>query len=262
MNTRRLMVGVFSLAALLASCGQSSTEQLDVEAFIDDQDVAVADNGNPVRVEASSDGELRLDMVNTSDETVAIDHIRIEGELLGMTFLSYGTSVDLTLQPGATQSMSVPLEFFDLDRQANGYLRASIRTYGPDRQRLSSSDFPADIRGRTWSAMGLFAVGLLVLTTVSLLVNLRAMAQRTLPSNRFIRGLRFFTTGLGIGLLLSVAFSVLRIFPLPTAGWLPLTLIPALGGFALGYLSPGAMGDDLDDELEDLREEMESAANS
>jgi hypothetical protein len=69
----------------------------------------------------------------------------------------------------------------------------------------------------------------------------KGLAQRTLPPNRFQRALRFAVSGLGIGLLLTLAFSVVRVFPLPPVAWLPFLVIPTVIGFATGYMAQGAV---------------------
>ncbi len=152
--------------------------------------------------------------------------------------------------------MTVPLDFFDIDSQAHGYLRARLALYAPgtDRQLLATDDFAVDVRGSVTSTMALFAVLLFAATAASIYLNLIGLARRTLPANRFRRALRFAVSGLGVGMLLTVAFSVLRIFPLPPVVWWPLLIIPTTIAFAAGYVAPGADDGIDEEELDDLRE--------
>ena len=175
------------------------------------------------------------------------------------TFLGYDVTTNFSLDAGETRSLSVPVDLFDLDGQGHGFLRTDVRIYTPDREQLGTTGFATDIRGRPWSTMGLFAVLLLAITVGTAAVNFVALSRRRLPANAFTRGLRFAITGLGFGLLLAVAFSVLRIFPLPSTSWVPMVLIPTLVGFALGYLSPGPEldDDDTDDDLLDLTDDVD-----
>ncbi len=123
---------------------------------------------------------------------------------------------------------------------------------------MSSDEFVLDVRGSATSTMSIFAILLLAVTLASLAHNLWSLRKGQLPTNRFKRGLRFAVTGLGAGLLLSVAFSVLRIFPLPTSGWVPLTFVPTLIGFGVGYLLPG-YDDEPDVDEDDDHAELEES---
>ena len=96
---------------------------------------------------------------------------------------------------------------------------------------------------------------------MSLFVNLSGLARRTLPPNRFRRGLRFAASGLGIGLLLTVAFSVLRVFPLPSVAWWPLVRHPDRHRLRRRLPRARRAEDGIDEEeLDDLRELDETLA--
>ena len=98
--------------------------------------------------------------------------------------------------------------------------------------------------------MGMFAILLAIVAIVALWTSVRAMQLRILPENRMLRGLRFLGTGLSIGLLIEVGFSVLRIFTLPATGWVPILLITSAAGFAFGYFLTGSGTDEV--EYDDL----------
>lgn len=248
--TRRLAPLLLAAIVLLAACGSDApAERLDVSASIDGRPIADATAGSPLRLDPADESVLALDLTNTSDEAVEVHRVRLEGELLGLNFLTYDVRVSVPVAPGEQRSVEVPLDFFDLEQQASGYLRAFVRTYDRDETRLSNDEFALDIVGSATSTMTLFALLLLVLTIISAVRNLRDTSTGRLPDNRFQRGLRFALTGLGVGLLISVAFSILRIFPLPAAGWVPLTVIPTVAGFVFGYVATGGTrGAEPDDE--------------
>jgi hypothetical protein len=247
-------IGVIAMLTFSA-CGESNEQVIEIEATIDEIDLRDADAADPLPL-SIVESELNMTMVNTSDVPQAVRYLRLEGEMLGLTFLTYTTRIAVELDPGETREVTVPLDFFDIDSQAHGYLRAKLALYAPgaDRELLATEDFAVDVRGSVTSTMALFALLLFAATAGSIYLNLQGLARRTLPPNRFRRALRFAASGLGVGMLLTVAFSVLRIFPLPSVAWWPLVIVPTVLAFAAGYAAPGAT-DEIDvDELDDLRE--------
>lgn len=259
---RRRVAAVALCAALaLSACGGSTDEVLDITATIDGIDLNDANAANPLPL-STTESQLSMTMTNTSDETQAVRYLRLEGEMLGLTFLTYTTRIAVELGPGETREVTVPLDFFDIDSQGHGYLRSKLALYAPgdDRQLLATDDFAVDVRGNVTSTMALFALLLFIVTAGSIFLNLQGLARRTLPPNRFRRGIRFAVSGLGVGMLLTVAFSVLRIFPLPSVAWWPLVIIPMVITFAAGYLAPGANDDFDEEELDDLRDLDETLA--
>jgi hypothetical protein len=238
--------------ALLAGCGGDASEQLfGLDASIDDRRIADAGPSSPLRLDPRVESSLSLTMTNESDRAIDVRRVRLEGELLSLNFLTYDVRVLAAVAPGETRTVQIPLDFFDLERQASGYLRAYVRVYDVEDRRVAEQAFALDIRGDNTSTMALFAIGLFVVTALLLALNARDMHRRTMPEQRFARGMRFLVPGLGLGLLLSVAFSILRIFPLPATSWVPLTLIPTIAGFVIGYVLVPGPGEDPDDEEDD-----------
>jgi hypothetical protein len=260
-RTRHLVTAVLGATVLLGACGTDDSAVIEIDASIDAVALDDADASSPLPL-STEESELVMVMTNTSDEAQEVRYLRLEGEMVGLTFLTYTTRVAVELEPGEQRSVTVPLDFFDIDSQAHGYLRAKLALYAPgtDRELLGTDDFAVDVRGSVTSTMALFALLLLLVTAMSLIVNLTGLARRTLPPNRFRRALRFAASGLGIGLLLTVAFSVLRVFPLPSVAWWPLVVLPTVAGFVAGYLAPGAQDDIDEEELDDLRELDETLA--
>ncbi len=251
----RLAAAVIAAASVLGACGNNSSDVVSVEASIDGISLDDADASDPLPL-STEESELVLTMTNTGEFAQTIRYLRLEGEMVGLTFLTYTTRVGVDLSPGEQRTVSVPLDFFDIDSQAHGFLRAKLALYAPgaDRELLGTDEFAVDVRGSVTSTMALFAALLLFATVATLFVNINGLARRTLPPNRFRRALRFAASGLGVGLLLTVAFSVLRIFPLPSVAWWPLLAIPTAIAFAAGYVAPGAVDEIDEEELDDLRE--------
>ncbi|MFK7916615.1 MAG: hypothetical protein AB8G14_00940 [Ilumatobacter sp.] len=246
---------IVAAAVMLGACGPSSSDAIEIDAAIDGISLDAADASDPLPL-STEESELVLTMTNVSNAPQAIRYLRLEGEMVGLTFLTYTTRVGVELAPGEQRTVAVPLDFFDIDTQAHGFLRSKLALYAPgaDRELLGTDEFAVDVRGSVTSTMALFAVLLLIVTAASLFVNLTGLARRTLPPNRFRRALRFAASGLGVGLLLTVAFSVLRVFPLPSVAWWPLLVIPTAVAFAAGYVAPGVDDEIDEEELEDLRE--------
>lgn len=269
-GSRTWLVGaVLAMGFFLAACGSNDDLVLELDGSIDDTPLSEATPGSPVKLEPFQESDLSISITNTSDSEVTVDHLRLEGEVLDLTFVAYDSGVALSVPGGSTREITIPLDFFDLDRQAHGFLRAKLKAYDDERNVLGSEGFAIDVRGRPFSVMGSFALLLVAFSTLSLGTALTALARRTLPPNRFYRALRFMIAGLGIGLLLSVAFSLLRIFPLPTSTWLPLVLIPTAIGFAFGYATPGPdddptqdLSDDEIDELIDITDQATASAEA
>ena len=257
----KFAAAALAAAFLLGACGNESSDVVSVDASIDGVSLDAADASNPLPL-STEESELVLTMTNTSNSPQSVRYLRLEGEMVGLNFLTYTTRVGVELSPGEERTVTVPLDFFDIDSQAHGFLRSKLALYAPgdDRELLGTDEFAVDVRGSVTSTMALFAALLLLTTAASLFINLKGLTQRTLPPNRFRRALRFAVSGLGIGLLLTVAFSVLRIFPLPSLAWWPLLVIPTAIGFAAGYMAPGADDDIDEEELEDLRELDETLA--
>lgn len=252
---------IVAAASMMSACGPSSSDAIEIDATIDEISLDVADASDPLPL-STAESQMVLTMTNVSDAPQAIRYLRLEGEMVGLTFLTYTTRVGVELAPGEQRTVTVPLDFFDIDSQAHGFLRAKLALYAPgtDRELLGTDEFAVDVRGSVTSTMALFAALLLFVTVASLFANISGLARRTLPPNRFRRAARFAASGLGVGLLLTVAFSVLRIFPLPSVAWWPLLVIPTAAAFAAGYVAPGAVDEIDEEELEDLRELDETLA--
>lgn len=235
--SRRLLAVAAMAAITLAGCSSASSDlQLVVGASIDGRPVADSSPRSPIRLDPEEVSVLTLEVDNRSSAEVEVRRVRLVGELLDLTFLTYDVRVGALVPAGTTRTIDVPLDFFDLERQASGYLHASVRTYGTEGEELSNEAFTLDVRGDVTSMMNLFALLLVLLTALSAVRNLRDTLRSRLPANRFVRGARFALTGLGVGLVVSVGLAVLRVVTLPPLAWVPLTVITTGVGFAFGYV--------------------------
>ena len=189
---------------------------------------------------------------NDSSEDLRVERVRMSGTSLGLTLITYDIPVPLDVPAGETRQVDIPLVLFDLDRQATGLLPGTVSIYDDTGKVVATESFTLDVRGSATSVMGLFGIAVLFATLLSLVVIFRHIATRTLPPNRFRRGLRFGMTGVGIGLTFVIALAVLRVGAPGGAIWVPFALIPGIVGFVLGFISPGVLKIE-DDEVDEAR---------
>lgn len=250
--TRRRIGGVLAAAlALLVLAATPAAAEVGVEATIAGRDVDTADSARPIRLEPRTEIPLEVTLHNTGDEPVDVRYVRLEGEALGLTFLTYDLGIRLRLAPGETQTVEAPLDFFDLDSQATGYLGTSLRVYDTERRVLAHEDFVVDVRGKATSTLGLFAIAVLFIAALSVAVLAANTVRRRLPPNRFVRGLQFAIAGAAIGLTLALGVSIMRLAFVDVEAWVPLVFAPTAIGFALGYIAPGP----LSQSIQEVREE-------
>lgn len=256
-NSKRLhrwvaaIVGLF----LLSGCAQGAAgDDVEFTAVINGTDVSTTSPDDPIRLLDAETAELQLDVTNVSSQPVTLNYVRFEGEALDMIFLTYDTAIRVDLEPGESRTLPpILLDFFDLGGQASGFLRGHVQLFDADREPLGSEPVFLDARGGgALSTMTLFNLLLLMTTILGLGWNLLRLSQRRLPANRFVRGLRMMAVGAGAGLTLAVAFSTLRLWPLPTLTWILFTVIGGLIGYGVGMLLSGA-----DDELVDILDEQD-----
>src|SRR5262249_55878544 len=195
----------------------------------------------PIRLEPDHRIPLRVVVDNVGDEPATVRRLRLDGEALGLQFLTYDVSVDQRVPAGARRVIDVPINLYDLGAQATGYLPAAVRLYDGHNQELAEQRFVVDVRGSGTSTLGVFAVALLVLAVVSIGTLVYKLARRQLSRNRAMRGLQFMFAGAAVGLLLALGLPVLRITSIQPDAWIPLALGPMAIGFALGYLAPGPL---------------------
>ena len=106
-----------------------------------------------------------------------------------------------------------------------------------------------DVRGSLVSVYGLFGLALLVLTVLALVDTAVAVARHGLPANRWRRGTRALTPGLGIGLVLVFTLSAAHVAVPTGPRWIEAAVGFAVLFFVLGYLTPTP--DDARDDNDD-----------
>ena len=253
---RKLVVLVVVWMAVLAT--PALAEGVEITGEIAGSDIEASDSTNPIELEPTQEIPIDITIRNTSDRPEEVRFVRLEGQALGLTFLSYDLGVRTTLAPGEQTTVTTPLDFFDLEDQATGYLGASMRVYDAERRELGSTEFVIDVRGKATSTLGLFAFLVLGIAVFSVTVLVINTVRRRLPSNRFVRAAQFALAGGAIGLTLALGVSILRIAFADVEAWVPLVVIPTAVGFLLGYIAPGPLSESIEDVRE--RERLDAAA--
>jgi hypothetical protein len=243
-----LIAGVVLLATASPA---TAAETLDVEAEINGRDIAGADDSSPIELDPTAAVPITITLRNAGSQTEEVRFVRLEGQALGLTFLTYDLGMRTSLAPGEETTFEAELDFFDLDEQATGYLGTSLRVYDADRLLLGQEDFVLDVKGRTTSTLGLFAFAVLGIAGFSITVLVLNTLRRRLASNRFVRGLQFAVAGAAVGVTLALGLAILRIDYANAEEWLPLVFLPTVIAFGIGYLAPGP----LSLSIRDVREE-------
>lgn len=253
MIARKLIVAltIALVAGLLGSAVASAARgDVTVTATFNGKDIASASTAAPLRLEPGTLATVVLDVTNAGAEPVVVKRVELAGDLLGLNFYRYVASTELTVEPGATGTLSYQVDLTDLDRLATGLIRGDLKVSDDQGRVITTIPTVTDVQGSLWSVTGLFGVALIALTALAFVRVAAAVARHQLPANRAQRGLRFLLPGVGLLLVLGFTASVLRLW-IPSAGvWFAAAGISAAVFFALGYFSP--MPGDEDDDYSDI----------
>jgi hypothetical protein len=236
----------------------AASPQVNVIARINGQAVSTSSGDHPIRLDPHHAAAVELTVDDTGAAPVTVHRVQLSGRVVGLTFYSFDTAVALTVQPGATATLRYSLDLTGLAGQATGLIGGSVTVFDDHGHQLAQQDTVTDVRGSFWSVYGLFGFALLLLTILAILDTTIALARHRMPPNRWRRGLRFLTPGIGLGLVLAFTLSAVRVWVPSTARWLLLAACFAVAFFVLGYLTPTPVDerdvaeDDLDDEDIDL----------
>jgi hypothetical protein len=230
--TTALVVGGFAGPA-------AADEDTSFTLTVDGTPVDEAGASDPLRLPAEP-VLVELDVRNDGDEPVELRTVRIGGSVLGFTFFSFSTRIDLTVDPGETGERTFELDLFELERQASGFMQGSVELLDTDNDVVATQGFVVDPRGASTSTYSIFGAMVAVLTAVLIFMAVRGLRRGTLPANRWSRCLRFAEPGAGIGLTLVFTLSALRMLVLPASVGLGLTVAGLVAGGLFGYVATSA----------------------
>lgn len=254
----RSAVALVVLAAATLFIGAPSAhaqdEPVTVHATIDGHEVSIAASSEPIPLHPDRIVDVVVDVANHGNDPIEIASVQLVGRVLGLTFFAFATGVELTIPPGASNTVHYQLDLTDLKHQATGLIATELVVRSPSRDTLGVAHMVADVRGSLWSVYGLLGLALLVLTALATADAAMAIARHKDSQNRWRRGLRLLTPGIGIGLVLAFTASVFRWWVPSTAQWLMVAGITAAIFFVLGYFSPTPEDEDEEDVegVEDL----------
>ena len=248
-----------ALAVLAWTPGRASaapsTRDVSVTASIAGVTVAHSTSAHPVVLRPSRSTAVNVVVSNPTAHAVTIQSVDISGQVVGLKFFSYVTSVNLDVPPGSQSSLGYTLNTTSLSGQATGLIPGSVRVLDARGRLVAGEAMVADVRGSLASVYGLFGLAIFGLTALAVADVLLAVARHRLPENRWRRGLRVATPGIGIGFVLVFTMSALGLWA-PTAGtWLGIFVIFAAVFFVAGYLTPTPLSDPDDQHDEDDTEE-------
>ncbi|CAM4514578.1 hypothetical protein NONI108955_39795 [Nocardia ninae] len=246
---RAVVWPVLLLIALLWPAAQAGAKPdgVDMSANFDGRDIAGTSVEKPLRLEPDSTVRVAIELTNNTSEPLEIRHVDLAGRVLGLSFFSYSTAVELTIAPGKSESLRYRLELRGLAGQATGLIGGELAVYGASGAAAAEIPLVTDVRGSLWSVYGLFGIALAVLTALAIADAALAIARHRLSANRWQRGLRLLAPGLGIGLVFAFTASVARWWVPDTSLWLAFAGTTAAVAFLLGYASPTPEPEEDDD---------------
>jgi hypothetical protein len=248
------LIALLACAFLGPAMAAAQLENVTMSATVNGQDVGATSAGNPLRLEPGESADIAVALTNHRTEPVDVRRVEIAGRVVGLTFFSYTTAVQLTVEPGATETLRYRLDLFGLEGQATGLIGGELTVIDAAGDAIASIPLVTDVRGSLISVYGLFGIVLAVLTALAVLDAALAIAKHRLSENRWQRGLRLLAPGVGIGLVVAFSASVARLWVPHIGLWLVLAGLTAAVFFALGYFSPTPHveeDEDLDEDWED-----------
>jgi hypothetical protein len=217
-------------------------------AQLDGQRLGLSSSSDPIIVDPSRHSVLTLDIHNLGSSTETVRQVQIRGTAFGITLMAYDVTINARVPTSGLVHVEVPVEFVDLGQQADGLLPATIRLLDPTEAQLAAQNFTVNIQGSPSSLMAIFTMVVAIATGFSIASIWIAIARRRLPRNRVQRGIRLGITGLGVGITLTLFLSEVLLVTPKGQVWIPLVAVPAIAAFVLGYLSPGPLADEEEEE--------------
>lgn len=231
-----LAAGVLLAVVATPAAGQAGAT-IAFNASIDGRAVDGSSVNDPIPLRAEDQITIVVAIENREETDLVVRGIRLDGQVLALTFFSYEARLDAVIPAGATETREFPVDLIDLGGQADGLIPSRLALLDADRQVLGSVAFPTDVRGSLLSVYGLFSLVVAAITVVLLTSAVIRLGTRRLSTNPWRCGARFGIPGLGVGLSAAFVLSSLRVTnPAPDT----CARFVVIGGAALfiaGYLA-------------------------
>jgi hypothetical protein len=208
------------------------------EAEVNGVNVRDTSSERPVRLDPGRPAEVRVRIENRSAEPLSVPFVRLHGEVLGLTFYSYTTRVDMELAPGGGDTREFTIDLLDLGDQAKGLVPSQVSLLDGRAEVQSTKHFAGEVEGETTSVYGVFGLAVAALTLVLLVGGLWRLATGRLHPNRWRRGVTLAAPGLGVGFVVTFTLAAAAVTMPRGTMWAGLMSGGAAIGFLAGYLSP------------------------
>jgi hypothetical protein len=249
-----LLVAAGSVLAVLvlASSPAGATSGVQVGVVVNGQPAATSSDARPAQIHPNRPTELSIKVLNQTDTTLQLSTVRLEGKVLALPLFSYDSLVDLVVPPGGLRSETIPVNMNGVGGLATGLVVATVTVIDSNGYAVGSQSIVVKIYGSLASVYGFFALAVLVLTISSLVLALILLVRHRLPENRWLRAVRFFVPGFGVGLILTFTLAASGLFAPGPGHWLALLAVPSAIGLAAGFLTPAPDEDEYDDYDENV----------
>jgi hypothetical protein len=173
---------------------------------------------------------------NPGPTALRVTTVRISGTALGMPLFAVDTAVAIEVPAGGTVDQELAPDLADLRYQVTGLIPTQVELLDDDRRLLGTSGAIAAIDGSSMSVWALFGLAVLILTTASWQLVVRAIRRGRLPDNPWRRPALFLPPGFCAGLAAVLASGILGVFAPTLLVGVPMVLAVTATAAAVGYL--------------------------
>ncbi len=114
------ILGIAGFGAGAAGAADTPTRLQVTEASIGTRSLTEPTRSNPVVINPKVRAQLQMTVRNDGPDPVHVRYLRLTGSLLGVHFVRYQSSADVSVPPVATRTISADGDFFDVDGVATG----------------------------------------------------------------------------------------------------------------------------------------------
>src|SRR5262249_46321242 len=154
---------------LSAGTAAAQADAVAMSATVNGRDIATTTTKDPLRLVPGDSVDVAVALTNNTDKVVDVRRVVLRGRVLGLTFFTYASSVDLTVAPGAKGVLNYRLDLTDLGAQATGLVAGELSVTDSSGTPIAAVATITDVRGSLMSVYGMFGIALVVLTVLALI---------------------------------------------------------------------------------------------